>query len=112
MASYYQDGQNRLKNTDVEQGRRFDELTLRGLYESPHLESDCLGTRLDNAGELLIAARTEPEYDEFGLEVEGTRGQEIDSYWVNASLRTTQARDVDPIDLTDEDLTGLPLESQ
>ncbi|ELZ19740.1 hypothetical protein C475_22394 [Halosimplex carlsbadense 2-9-1] len=112
MASYYQDGQHRLKNTDVEQGRRFDELTLRGLYESPHLESDCLGTRLDNAGELLIAARTEPEYDDFGLEVEGTRRQEIDSYWVNASLRTTQARDVDPIDLGDEDLTGLPLESQ
>jgi len=112
MASYYQDGQHRLKNNDVEQGPRFDELTLRGLYESPHLESDCLGTRLDNAGELLIAARAEPEYDEFGLEIEGTHGHELDAYWVNASLRTTQARDVDPIDLSDEDLTGLPLESQ
>ena len=112
MASYYQDGQHRLKNNDVEQGPRFDELTLRGLYESPHLESDCLGTRLDNAGELLIAARAEPEYDEFGLEIEGTHGHELNAYWVNASLRTTQARDVDPIDLSDEDLTGLPLESQ
>ncbi|TKX37064.1 hypothetical protein EXE51_08305 [Halorubrum sp. CGM5_25_10-8B] len=110
--TYYHDGQHRLSNSDVEQDARFDELRLRGLYESPHLESDCLGVRLENAGELMMAARTQPEYDEFGLEIEGTGGQELDAYWVGASLRTTQARDIDPMDLTDEDLTGLPLEAQ
>jgi len=109
---YYNDGQHRLSNSDVEQDDRFDELRLRGLYESPHLESDCLGIRLENAGELMMAARSQPEYDEFGLEIEGTGGQELDAYWVGASLRTTQARDIDPMDLTDEDLTGLPLEAQ
>ena len=110
--TYYHDGQHRLSNSDVEQDDRFDELRLRGLYESPHLESDCLGVRLENAGELMMAARTQPEYDEFGLEIEGTGGQDLDAYWVGASLRTTQARDIDPMDLTDEDLTGLPLEAQ
>ncbi|WP_193310739.1 hypothetical protein [Halorubrum halophilum] len=110
--TYYHDGQHRLSNSDVEQDDRFDELRLRGLYESPHLESDCLGVRLENAGELMLAARTQPEYDEFGLEIEGTGGQDLDAYWVGASLRTTQARDIDPMDLTDEDLTGLPLEAQ
>jgi len=110
--TYYNDGQHRLSNSDVAQDERFDELRLRGLYESPHLESDCLGVRLENAGELMLAARTQPEYDEFGLEIEGTGGQELDAYWVGASLRTTQARDVDPMDLADEDLTGLPLEAQ
>ena len=110
--TYYHDGQHRLSNSDVEQDDRFDELRLRGLYESPHLESDCLGVRLENAGELMMAARTQPEYDEFGLEIEGTGGQELDAYWVGASLRTTQARDIDPMDLADEDLTGLPLEAQ
>ncbi|MFC7230084.1 hypothetical protein N0B31_22045 (plasmid) [Salinirubellus salinus] len=110
--TYYHDGQHRLSNSDVEQDDRFDELRLRGLYESPHLESDCLGVRLENAGELMMAARTQPEYDEFGLEIEGTGGQELDAYWVGASLRTTQARDIDPMDLTDEDLSGLPLEAQ
>ena len=110
--TYYHDGQHRLSNSNVEQDDRFDELRLRGLYESPHLESDCLGVRLENAGELMMAARIQPEYDEFGLEIEGTGGQELDAYWVGASLRTTQARDIDPMDLTDEDLTGLPLEAQ
>lgn len=110
--TYYHDGQHRLSNSDVEQDDRFDELRLRGLYESPHLETDCLGVRLENAGELMMAARTQPEYDEFGLEIEGTGGQELDAYWVGASLRTTQARDIDPMDLADEDLTGLPLEAQ
>ncbi|WP_251344559.1 hypothetical protein [Haloplanus halophilus] len=110
--TYYNDGQHRLSNNDVEQDDRFDELRLRGLYESPHLESDCLGVRLENTGELMMAARTQPEYDEFGVEIEGTGGQELDAYWVGASLRTTQARDVDPMDLADEDLTGLPLEAQ
>jgi DNA-directed RNA polymerase subunit M/transcription elongation factor TFIIS len=110
--TYYHDGDDRLSNSDVGQEDRFDELTMRGLYESPHLESDCLGARLDNTGELMMAARREPEYDEFGLEIEGTGNYELDAYWVGASLRTTQARDVDPMDLTDEDLTGLPLEAQ
>ncbi|ERG93648.1 MAG: hypothetical protein J07HQW2_00081, partial [Haloquadratum walsbyi J07HQW2] len=110
--TYYNDGQHRLSNSDVEQDDRFDELRLRGLYESPHLESDCLGIRLENAGELMIAARREPEYDEFGLEIDGPGRYELDAYWVGASLRTTEGRDVDPMDLADEDLTGLPLEAQ
>lgn len=37
---HYNDGQHRLSNSDVKQDERFDELRLRGLYESPHLESD------------------------------------------------------------------------
>ena len=55
--TYYHDGDDRLSNNDVEQDARFEELTMRGLYESPHLESDCLGIRLENAGELIMAAR-------------------------------------------------------
>ncbi|WP_255152980.1 hypothetical protein [Halorarius halobius] len=110
--TYYHNGDDQLTNGDVEQDDRFDELTMRGLYESPHLESDCLGMRLENAGELMIAARRESEYDEFGLEIEGSGNYELDAYWVGASLRTTEGRDVDPIDLADEDLTGLPLEAQ
>ena len=110
--TYYHNGDDQLTNGDVEQDDRFDELTMRGLYESPHLESDCLGMRLENAGELMMAARREPEYDEFGLEIDGPGNYELDAYWVGASLRTTEGRDVDPIDLADEDLTGLPLEAQ
>lgn len=110
--TYYHNGDDQFTNGDVEQDDRFDELTMRGLYESPHLESDCLGMRLENAGELMMAARREPEYDEFGLEIEGLGNYELDAYWVGASLRTTEGRDVDPIDLADEDLTGLPLEAQ
>jgi len=110
--TYYRNGDDQLTNGDVEQDDRFDELTMRGLYESPHLESDCLGIRLENAGELMMAARCEPEYDEFGLEIEGNGNYELDAYWIGASLRTTEGRDVDPIDLADEDLTGLPLEAQ
>jgi DNA-directed RNA polymerase subunit M/transcription elongation factor TFIIS len=110
--TYYNDANHRLSNSDVEQDDRFDELRLRGLYESPHLESDCLGIRLDNMGELMMAACSQPEYDEFGLEIEGTGAVELDAYWVGASLTTTQARDIDPMDLADEDLTGLPLEAQ
>ena len=112
MRRYYHDGDDSLSNSDVEQDDRFDELTMRGLYESPHLESDCLGVRLENAGEVMIAARREPEYDEFGVEIEGTGDYSLDDYWVGASLRTTEARDVEPMDLTDEDLSGLPLEAQ
>ncbi|MDS0261949.1 hypothetical protein NDI56_21310 [Haloarcula sp. S1CR25-12] len=111
-ANYRQRGQNRLTNAEIEQGSRFDELDMRGLYASPHLQSDCLGTRLENAGELLLAARSEPEYDEFGEPIEGTGQVELDAHWVNASLRTSVATDIDPIDLADEDLTGLPLEAQ
>jgi len=110
--TYYHNGDDQLTNGDVEQDDRFDELTMRGLYESPHLESDCLGMRLENAGELMMAARRDPEYDEFGLEIDGPGNYELDAYWVGASLRTTEGRDVDPIDLADEDLTGLPLEAQ
>jgi hypothetical protein len=72
--TYYNDGQQRLLNSDVEQDERFDELRLRGLYEPPHLESDCLGARLENAGELMMAARSEPEYDECGSNDESTAG--------------------------------------
>ncbi len=110
--TYYHNGDDQLTNGDVEQDERFDELRLRGLYESPHLESDCLGIRLENAGKLMMAARREPEYDEFGLEIDGPGRYELDAYWVGASLRTTEGRDVDPMDLADEDLTGLPLEAQ
>jgi DNA-directed RNA polymerase subunit M/transcription elongation factor TFIIS len=110
--TYYHNGDDQLTNGDVEQDERFDELRLRGLYESPHLESDCLSIRLENAGELMMAARREPEYDEFGLEIDGPGRYELDAYWVGASLRTTEGRDVDPMDLADEDLTGLPLEAQ
>ncbi|MFC7252017.1 hypothetical protein ACFQJ5_19795 [Halomicroarcula sp. GCM10025324] len=84
-ANYRQRGQNRLTNAEIEQGSRFDELDMRGLYASPHLQSDCLGTRLENAGELLLAARSEPKYDEFGEPIEGTGQVELDAHWVNAT---------------------------
>lgn len=109
--NYYQ-RQRRTTNTDVGQDARFDELGMYGLYQSPHHESSFLVNQLDNAGQVMLAARREPEYDENGLEISGTGDTELDAYWINASLRTTQARDIDPIDLADEDLSGLPLEAQ
>jgi DNA-directed RNA polymerase subunit M/transcription elongation factor TFIIS len=109
--NYYQ-RQRRTTNTDVGQDARFDELGMYGLYQSPHHESSFLVNQLDNAGQVMLAARREPEFDENGLEISGTGDTELDAYWINASLRTTQARDIDPIDLADEDLSGLPLEAQ
>ncbi len=102
---------HRLTNEDIGQGARFDELDMYGLYASPHHESSFLVNRIDNAGQVMLAARREPEYDEYGFEIEGTGQTELDAYWVGASLRTTQARDIDPIDLTDDDLDHLPLEA-
>ncbi|WP_424016297.1 hypothetical protein ACOZ4N_01330 (plasmid) [Halorientalis pallida] len=109
--NYYQ-RQRRTTNTDVGQDARFDELGMYGLYQSPHHESSFLANQLDNAGQVMLAARREPEFDENGLEISGTGDTELDAYWINASLRTTQARDIDPIDLAKEDLSGLSLEAQ
>ncbi|MUV89076.1 hypothetical protein GJ629_03475 [Halapricum sp. CBA1109] len=109
--NYYQ-RQPRTTNSDVGQDARFDELRMYGLYQSPHHQSSFLVNQLDNAGEVMLAARREPEYDENGVEISGTGEVELDAYWINASLRTTQARDIDPIDLGDEDLSRLPLEAQ
>lgn len=104
--------QHRRTNDHLGNGARFDELGLYGLYESPHLQSSFLVDRIDNAGEVMLAARRNPEYDEDGHEIEGTAETQLDAYWIGASLRTTQARDIDPVDLTDEDLEHLPLEAR
>lgn len=100
--------QHRRTNEAVGQDCRFDELDMYGLYRSPHHESSFLVNQIDNAGEVMLAARREPEFDEEGHEIEGS-SETLDAYWVGASLRTTQARDIDPIDLTEAQLDHLPL---